>query len=88
MPGGGKLDEGRALGEGVGLYARVDQGSRGDHCGAAQTQQAMGRYAESVDTLRAALAIAERSGTRRGSPRRWRVGNAYVALGSEAAESF
>jgi tetratricopeptide (TPR) repeat protein len=60
------------------LYAAGgDQGSRGDALrGLAQTQQAMGRYAESMETLRAALAIAERSGTKA------RIASALASLGN------
>jgi filamentous hemagglutinin family protein len=59
-----------------------DLESRGDALrGLAQTQQALGRYAESLQTLRGALAIAEQSEDRvRIASALGNLGNAYIAV--------
>jgi filamentous hemagglutinin family protein len=90
---GGHFEEaGQRWTEASRLYARGgDAASRCDALrGLAQTQQALGNYAESLETLHEAVALAEQSGDEgRIASALGGLGNAHLALGQpQAAEDL
>jgi filamentous hemagglutinin family protein len=86
---GGRFEEaGERWAQAQAVYAQIgDRGARSDALrGLAQSQQALGRHAQSVETLREALALAEESKDQvRVASTLGSLGNAYLALGQTAA---